>query len=83
MILSPSPNVTGNHQFFNAKSVADQGGAVIIEEKDLTSELLISEVMKLKNNPDLLKAMSKASKDCAPLDACEMIYAEMKKDERF
>lgn len=83
LILIPSPNVTGNHQFFNAKSVADQGGAVIIEEKDLTSELLISEVMKLKNNPDLLKAMSKASKDCAPLDACEMIYAEMKKDERF
>lgn len=82
LLLIPSPNVTGNHQYFNAKSVADQGGAIIIEEKDLTSELLIAEVMKLKNNPEMLQAMSKASKACAPLDACELIYAEIKKDER-
>ena len=26
-ILIPSPNVTGNHQYFNAKSVADKGGS--------------------------------------------------------
>ena len=50
-ILIPSPNVTGNHQYFNAKSVADRGGAVLIEEKDLTADSLISEVMKLRNNP--------------------------------
>lgn len=81
-ILIPSPNVTGNHQYFNAKSVADKGGAVLIEEKDLTSELLIEEVFRLKNEPDLLKKMSKASLECAPLDATEMIYAEIKKDER-
>ena len=54
-ILIPSPNVTGNHQYFNAKSVADRGGAVLIEEKDLTADSLISEVMKLRNNPDMLK----------------------------
>lgn len=82
LLLIPSPNVTGNHQYFNAKSVADNGGAIIIEEKDLTSEGLISEVMMLKNHPELVVAMSKASKDCAPLDACERIYMEIKKDER-
>ena len=34
-VLVPSPNVTNNHQFYNAKSVADAGAALLIEEKDL------------------------------------------------
>lgn len=80
LLLIPSPNVTGNHQYYNAKSVADHGGAILIEEKDLTSEKLITEVMRLKNQPQLLETMAKASKSCAPLDACEMIYTEIKKD---
>jgi len=80
LLLIPSPNVTGNHQYYNAKSVADKGGAIILEEKDLTSEKLIEEVMRLKNQPELLKEMGRASKACAPLDACEMIYTEIKKN---
>ena len=80
LLLIPSPNVTGNHQYYNAKSVADQGGAIILEEKDLTSEVLSEEVMRLKNQPELLKEMGEASKACAPLDACEMIYAEIKRN---
>ena len=80
LLLIPSPNVTGNHQYYNAKSVADQGGAILLEEKDLTSETLIAEVMRLKNQPQLLEDMARASKACAPLDACEMIYTEIKKD---
>lgn len=80
LLLIPSPNVTGNHQYYNAKAVADQGGAIILEEKDLTSETFIAEVMKLKNRPELLEEMGKASKGCAPLDACEMIYTEIKKN---
>lgn len=79
-ILIPSPNVTGNHQYFNAKSVADKGGAILLEEKDLTSEGLISEVMRLRNNPEVLEKMSRASAQCAPLDACEVIYAEIEKE---
>lgn len=78
-ILIPSPNVTGNHQYFNAKSVSDKGGAVLIEEKDLTSEYLISQVMKLRNDRELLAKMSKASKECAPLSATDQIYEEILK----
>ncbi len=80
-ILIPSPNVTGNHQFFNAKSVADRDGAVLIEEKDLNPEGLLAEVMRLKNNPEILEKMSRASKACAPLSATELIYSEIKKYE--
>ena len=54
LLLIPSPNVTGNHQYYNAKSVADHGGAILLEEKDLTSQKLIAEVMRLWNQPELL-----------------------------
>ncbi len=80
-ILIPSPNVPGNHQYFNAKSVADRGGAILIEESDLTSEKLISEVMHLKNTPERMTEISKASRACAPLRATDMIYSEIKKNE--
>lgn len=73
-ILIPSPNVTGNHQYYNAKSVADRGGAVLLEEKDLTSEKIIEEVLKLRSHPKLLAEMSRASRGCAPDAALDLIY---------
>ena len=39
-ILIPSPNVAENHQYHNAMSLAENGGAILIEEKDLKGELL-------------------------------------------
>ena len=77
-VLIPSPNVTGNHQYYNAKAVADRGGAVLIEEKDLTAEALIREVMRLKNNPDQLAEMGQASLRCAPARALDIIYETIK-----
>lgn len=73
-ILIPSPNVTGNHQYFNAKVVADKGGAVILEEKDLTEEKLLGTVMRLKNNKEALNTMSEASGRVGRFDAADMIY---------
>ena len=73
-ILIPSPNVTGNHQYFNAKAVADKGGAILIEEKDLTDELLLESIMKLKKNRTLLAEMEEAAKKAAPGRACDIIY---------
>lgn len=73
-ILIPSPNVTGNHQYYNAKAVSDHGGAILIEEKDLTSEMLVEEVLKISSNPQLLEDMSKASRGCAPDEALDIIY---------
>ena len=77
-VLIPSPNVTGNHQYYNAKAVADRGGAVLIEEKDLTAEALIREVMKLRNNPEALAEMARASRACAPDKALDIIYNTIK-----
>lgn len=72
-VFIPSPLVTGNHQYFNAKAVADKGGALIIEEKDLNNDELIGEILKLKNDPATLKQMAEKSYSCAPLDATGII----------
>lgn len=72
-IFIPSPNVTGNHQYFNAKAVAERGGAKVIEEKDLDNDQLISLILSWKNNPEILKDMSEKSRACASPDAVRTI----------
>lgn len=72
-IFIPSPAVTGNHQYFNAKAVADKGGAIIVEEKDLDNDKLADEILKLKNNPEAMKEMAAGSLACAPFDAVKII----------
>lgn len=52
-VIIPSPNVTNNHQYKNAKVLADGDAAVLIEEKDLTGGLLIEKVRAFAENPGL------------------------------
>lgn len=72
-ILIPSPNVTGNHQFHNAKVAADRGAAYIIEEKKLNEEEIISIIFKLKNNTEHIKRMALRSKAMSHTNAAERI----------
>ena len=48
-IFIPSPNVAENHQYKNAKVLADAGAAALFEEKDLTdgAKPLVEEVERL------------------------------------
>lgn len=73
-VFVPSPNVTGNHQYHNAKAVADRGGAILIEEKDLTDELLVSTIAELKSDPEKVKTMGQVARKCAFDDSAEIIY---------
>lgn len=74
-ILIPSPNVAENHQYHNAMALVNNGAAEIIEEKDLTEELLIKTADKLLQNPDTLKEYSENSKNMAIIDANDRIYS--------
>ncbi len=49
-ILIPSPNVTDNHQYKNAKVLEDAGAAILLQEADLTAEKLIEAVDSLLND---------------------------------
>ncbi len=46
-VLVPSPYVPNNHQVYNARELADRDAAVMIEEGDLTAEVLAETVNAL------------------------------------
>lgn len=78
-ILIPSPNVAENHQYFNAKTFADKGAAVLIEEKDLDGEALYELVCELCADKARLKAMGAAAKTFARPDTAKDICSEIDK----
>jgi UDP-N-acetylglucosamine--N-acetylmuramyl-(pentapeptide) pyrophosphoryl-undecaprenol N-acetylglucosamine transferase len=78
-ILIPSPNVVDNHQYYNAKVVADAGGAILLEEKELSDLKLFDLIMRLKNNKAMLNKMSDASEKIGKTDATEIIYENLDK----
>ncbi len=78
-IMIPSPYVTGNHQYFNAKAVADVGGAILTEEKYLTNEVLLGDIETMLRNPEKRKKMGLDATKAAPGNATEIIYNEIMK----
>lgn len=72
-ILIPSPNVAENHQYHNAMALAQNGGAVVIEEKDLNGSLLSKTVKELIENPERLSEIGKAAGEGAKVNALSEI----------
>jgi UDP-N-acetylglucosamine--N-acetylmuramyl-(pentapeptide) pyrophosphoryl-undecaprenol N-acetylglucosamine transferase len=60
-ILVPFPAAADNHQVHNARSLVDAGAAVMIEEKDLTGEVLAREVRALLDQPEKRERMARAA----------------------
>ena len=78
-ILIPSPNVAGNHQYYNAKLLAQRGAAVLIEEKDLAGPKLIEVIKRLVGNPGELSSIGQAAAGMAITDAGARICKEIEK----
>lgn len=77
-ILIPSPNVTNNHQYKNAKVLADRGAAILIEEKDLTPKHLWDTITDLFTHRDKMERMKEAIGEMAVPDANEKIYRSLR-----
>lgn len=77
-VIIPSPNVTNNHQYKNAKVLADKNAAILIEEKDLTGELLADNVEKLVSDKALRQSLEKNIKAFAVTDTLDRIYSVIK-----
>jgi UDP-N-acetylglucosamine--N-acetylmuramyl-(pentapeptide) pyrophosphoryl-undecaprenol N-acetylglucosamine transferase len=60
-ILVPFPAAADNHQVLNALSLATAGAAVMIEERDLTGELLAAEIRSILANPERRRKMARAA----------------------
>ena len=78
-VLIPSPNVTDNHQEKNARVLSDNGGAVLVLEKDCTAQVLYDHIRQLIADPDRREAMSVALKGQVILDSTERICAILEK----
>lgn len=72
-LLIPSPNVTHNHQEYNAKSIEDGGAAVMIPERDIRENIISDTVKELIFDKEKLKNMSENAKKLAITDGTKRI----------
>ncbi len=78
-ILIPSPIVAGNHQYHNAMVLGKAGAAVVIEQKDVTNERIISEIEQLYDSPDRVEIMSQSAADLYLNDTNDRILKVIEK----
>ncbi len=78
-LLIPSPNVTDNHQYKNAKVLADAGAAMIIEEKDFGEEAVTKAIRKLVEDALMRESMAKKAEGFYDRETNNKIYSEIKK----
>ncbi|MEE8436787.1 MAG: undecaprenyldiphospho-muramoylpentapeptide beta-N-acetylglucosaminyltransferase [Candidatus Neomarinimicrobiota bacterium] len=72
-ILIPFALAAGDHQYRNAQAPAAAGAAVVLTEKDLTGEVLTSEIKEFLANDSKLKSFSAASLALGQPDATSKI----------
>jgi UDP-N-acetylglucosamine--N-acetylmuramyl-(pentapeptide) pyrophosphoryl-undecaprenol N-acetylglucosamine transferase len=77
-ILVPSPFVAANHQFKNAKAIADKGACSLVEESEFESGKLTCEVERLLGDDGARSAFCNKIKAFARPDANRVIYEEIK-----
>lgn len=78
-IFIPLPNVSNNHQEYNAKVLQGADAAKIILNKDLTAEKLNEEVENIVLNEELMLQMGQNARKVAVNDVEDKIYEEIKK----
>ncbi|RQD74135.1 MAG: UDP-N-acetylglucosamine--N-acetylmuramyl-(pentapeptide) pyrophosphoryl-undecaprenol N-acetylglucosamine transferase, partial [Candidatus Syntrophonatronum acetioxidans] len=77
-ILIPSPNVTNNHQYLNAKVLSEGGAAELVNEEDLTPSLLVNKIIELIENKKRLYEMSLCSEKLSYPDSTRTIFRLLK-----
>ena len=73
-VIVPSPYVTNNHQYHNARVLYDKGAACMIEEKNLTGENLTATVKELIENDNKRIDMENNVRSFAITDTLDRIY---------
>jgi len=78
-ILVPLPTAADNHQYYNAKELNDCGGAILIEQKDFTSQSLNTIITDLLKTPTKLRKLASHAKECSIVDAQKRLADEIEK----
>lgn len=77
-VLVPSPNVTRNHQEYNARALSDKGAAVTILEKDFSPETLKKALDGIIYDAENAENMRRKAKSLAMLSADDIIYDKLR-----
>lgn len=78
-VLIPFPYAAENHQYYNAKALEDVGAGVMIEEKDLTAEVLENTVTNLMAKEETLQQMAQAATKIGDNKALERVEEAIRK----
>lgn len=73
-ILIPSPNVTNNHQEYNARALSDRGAAITILENEFNVDSLSDALSKILDDEEYASSMRKKSLEMGICDATDKIY---------
>lgn len=75
-LLIPSPNVAGNHQYKNARSLVDSGAAELLDESELQKHFS-DRILDLINKPQRLEQMRNSMLKLAKPKAADHIVDEI------
>ena len=79
-IIIPSVKVTDNHQYKNAKALADEGAAILLEESEIESGVSASaKLEELYSSKELRENMSQRVRAFASDDVEKQIFETIKK----
>ena len=78
-ILIPLPNVSHNHQLYNAKVLENIGAAKIILNDELEAKKLSKEIEDIILNKNKVEEMGKKALEKSTTKVEEKIYEEIKK----
>ncbi len=78
-ILVPSPYVTNNHQYKNAKDLEENGACIIVTEEEFSKDKIILEIDKLFDNKEIYSKMKESSQKLGVADSATRIYKELRK----
>lgn len=78
-ILIPSPYVPNNHQFKNAEDLVNTNAAILIEEKNLNSDILIKEMDNILTSSIKQKEMQDNLSKLGVQDSATIIYDNIQK----
>ena len=78
-ILIPLPNVSNDHQMYNAKVLENIGAAKILINNELNGNLLNNTIEDIVLNKENMEKMGKSALKIATKDVEDKIYKEIKK----
>ncbi|HEY1037521.1 MAG TPA: UDP-N-acetylglucosamine--N-acetylmuramyl-(pentapeptide) pyrophosphoryl-undecaprenol N-acetylglucosamine transferase [Candidatus Paceibacterota bacterium] len=78
-VLIPITNSNGDHQRKNSYNYARESSAVVIEESNLSPEIILNEIERIMTGPKLAEKMRTGAKTFARADSANLIAQEILK----